>query len=51
MLIGLFVLVALASYYGWGLTSDAQAMALAQSVRTGGLHSRSHYGGGPGFGK
>jgi hypothetical protein len=51
LVIGLFLLVALASYYGWGVTSDAQAMAQAQSVRTGGIHSRHYYGGGPGFGK
>jgi hypothetical protein len=45
------VLVSMASYYGWGLTSDAAAMASARSVRGGSLHSRHYYGGGPGFGK
>lgn len=45
----LLILVFLASYFGWGLSSDAQARA--QSVRTGSLHTRHYYGGGPGFGK
>ncbi|MCS6859236.1 MAG: hypothetical protein NZT92_02810 [Abditibacteriales bacterium] len=47
----LLILVVLASYLGWGLSSDAQARAQAQSVRTGSLHTRYYYGGGPGFGK
>jgi hypothetical protein len=47
----LLVLVFLASYLGWGLPSDGQARAQAQSVRTGSLHTRHYYGGGPGFGK
>ena len=45
-----------ASYYGWGLRSDAQAVAEAQrrsgggggSVRTGSLHTRRYYSGGSG---
>jgi hypothetical protein len=45
------LLVALASHYGWGLPSDAKAMAQSRSVRTGSLHTRHYYGGGPGFGK
>jgi hypothetical protein len=45
------LLVGLASYFGWGLTSDAQAMAMARSVRGGSLHTRQYYGGGPGYGK
>lgn len=45
------ILVGAASYYGWGLTSDAEAMAKARSVRSGSLHSRQYYGGGPGYGK
>lgn len=47
----LFLLVAAASYYGWGLTSDAEAKARSRSVRAGSLHTRTYYGGGPGFGK
>lgn len=47
----LLVFVALASHFGWWLSSDAQARAQAQSVRTGSLHTRHYYGGGPGFGK
>jgi len=47
----LFMLVALASYLGWGLSSDAQALAQSRSVRTGSLHTRHYFGGGPGFGK
>jgi hypothetical protein len=50
LLIGL-LLVGMASYYGWGLTSDAKAKAQARSVRTGSLHTRHYYGGGPGYGK
>jgi len=49
--ITLFMLVALASYLGWGLSSDAQALAQSRSVRTGSLHTRHYFGGGPGFGK
>jgi hypothetical protein len=45
------LLVGLASYFGWGLTSDARAMAMARSVRGGSLHTRQYYGGGPGYGK
>jgi hypothetical protein len=45
------VLAVLASYQGWGVPSDAQALAQRQSVRGGSLHARSFYGGGPGFGK
>lgn len=51
VVIGIFVLVWCASYYGWGITSDAQALAQARSARGGSLHVRSYYGGGPGFGK
>ena len=51
LLLVALVLVSLASYHGWGLTSDAQAMAKAKSVRAGSLHSRQYYGGGPGYGK
>ncbi len=47
----LFGLTLGSGYYGWGLTSDAQAMARSRTVRAGGLHLRHHYGGGPGFGK
>lgn len=51
----LFGVVAAASHLGWGLSSDAQALAQARrssgSVRSGSLHMRHHYGGGPGFGK
>ncbi len=38
-----------AAYYGWGLDDDASVRA--NSVRQGSLRGRSHYGGGPGFGK
>ena len=41
----------LASFFGWGLASDAAARAQARSARGGSLHSRHFYGGGPGFGK
>ena len=51
MLVVALLIVGLASYFGWGLTSDAQALAKAKSVRAGSLHTRSHFGGGPGFGK
>lgn len=47
----LFVLTAIAAYAGWGLDSDASAEARSRSVRSGSLHGRSYYGGGPGFGK
>ena len=57
----LLCLTSAASYYGWGLSSDAQAIAEARrssggsggggSVRTGSLHRRRYSGGGPGFGK
>jgi hypothetical protein len=47
-----FAATAMASYAGWGLDSDASAEDRARrSVRGGSLHSRSYYGGGPGFGK
>jgi len=48
VLIVALVLVAMASFYGWGLRSDAQALGHTQSVRGGSLHTRSYYGGGPG---
>ncbi len=51
ILIIVFILIAIASYLGWGLSSDAQAMAQARSVRGGSLHTRHFFGGGPGFGK
>jgi hypothetical protein len=49
----LFVVTLLATYYGWGLTSDAEASAEGRrrSVRAGSLHRRGFYGGGPGVGK
>jgi hypothetical protein len=52
----LFCAVGMASYRGYGLTSDSQALAQARartggSVRGGSLHRRNYYGGGPGFGK
>ena len=51
--IALYFVAAAASYYGWGLSSDASALAQARgrSVRGGSLHHRSFFGGGPGFGK
>jgi capsule polysaccharide export protein KpsC/LpsZ len=55
VVVGLFGVAWQASYQGWGLTNDASALAQArqrtQSVRTGSVHRRSYYGGGPGFGK
>lgn len=51
LMVLLYIMVCLASYFGWGLQSDAQALAQARSVRTGSLHQRYYYGGGPGFGK
>lgn len=52
MAMALYFLTAAASYYGWGLSSDASALAAARrSVRGGSLHHRSFFGGGPGFGK
>jgi hypothetical protein len=52
----MFLLAVVASREGWGLTSDAQALAQARgnsggSVRSGSLHSRRYRGGGPGYGK
>ena len=38
-----------ASYYGWGLPSDASVRA--RNVRQGSVHGRTFVGGGPGFGK
>jgi hypothetical protein len=38
-----------ASYYGWGLASDASVKA--RNVRQGSIHGRRMMGGGPGFGK
>ena len=51
-----FLLVAMASNNGWGLTSDAEALAQARrngggSVRSGSVHGRRYYGGGPSQGK
>ena len=57
VVVALFGLAWQSSTQGWGLTSDAAALAQAQqrtgtgSVRTGSVHRRSYYGGGPGFGK
>jgi Na+-transporting NADH:ubiquinone oxidoreductase subunit NqrC len=54
LMVCLFCGVVIASRQGWGLSSDAQAMAQAKarSVRTGSTHYyRSYYGGGPGHGK
>jgi hypothetical protein len=39
----------MASYYGWGVPSEAAARA--RSVRQGSIHGRTFVGGGPGFGK
>lgn len=39
-----------ASYYGWGLTADPRLQARG-SLRSGSLHGRSYFGGGPGYGK
>jgi hypothetical protein len=46
----LFGGVLFASYYGWGVSSDASIRA-QQSVRGGSIHGRRFVGGGPGFGK
>ncbi|MCC6443822.1 MAG: hypothetical protein IT210_10255 [Armatimonadetes bacterium] len=51
ILVLLFISLLLAAYFGLGLPSDTQAMAQTRSVRTGSLHTRSYFGGGPGFGK
>lgn len=56
VVVAMFCTALMASYQGWGLTSDARAMAQAQarnrSVRTGSVHHfRTYSGGGPGFGK
>jgi hypothetical protein len=50
-MMALFLVAGLGSYLGWGLTSDVAATARARSVRTGSLHQRHFFGGGPGFGK
>jgi hypothetical protein len=49
----LFFMAVVASRQGWGLQEDAEALAKnrTQSVRGGSVHTRSYYGGGPGFGK
>ena len=47
VVVALYFLVLLAAYLGWGLASDERP----RSVRSGGLHQRHIYGGGPGFGK
>ncbi len=44
-----FPVAVAASFFGWGLESDATARA--RNVRQGSLRGRSFYGGGPGFGK
>ena len=52
LLLAAFGATAMASYRGWGLDSDASAEDRARrSVRTGSLHGRTFYGGGPGGGK
>lgn len=47
----LLLFVSVASYYGWGLTPEAQEKA--KSVRLGSWRTRLHFGGGTGswFGK
>jgi hypothetical protein len=49
MMVGLLGLSLAASYFGWGLSSDASARA--RSVREGSIHGRHYRGGGPGWGK
>ncbi len=49
MVLALLLVVA-ATYYGWGLSGDAQTQAV-RSIRSGGLHSRGYGGGGPRYGK
>jgi hypothetical protein len=39
-----------ASHYGWGLRRDPRLEA-QRSLRTGSVHGRHYYGGGPGYGK
>lgn len=41
-----------ASYHGWGLRSDADLLAKNQGrARSGSIHARRYYGGGPRYGK
>jgi len=49
VMVVLFLLAAGASYFGWGLASDASARA--RNVRQGSIHGRHYIGGGPGWGK
>ena len=49
LVFGLLAVTFFASYFGWGVPSDASARAA--SVRQGGIHGRRYIGGGPGFGK
>ena len=56
VVVAAFCLVVVAAVNGWGLTSDAEALAQARqdtrgSVRSNSLHGRRYYGGGPGRGK
>jgi hypothetical protein len=51
-LFGVLGLVWYASLHGWGLRSEADVLAQGQGrVRTGSLHARHFYGGGPRYGK
>jgi hypothetical protein len=55
-MVAFLVLTITATRNGWGLASDAEALARARgnsggSVRTGSLHGRNYYGGGPNRGK
>ena len=49
MALALLVVAGLASYYGWGLPTDASIRA--RNVREGSVRGRHIMGGGPGFGK
>jgi hypothetical protein len=46
LMVGLFLYVAYGAYVGFGLTSDAEAMARNRSVRGGSVHGRTYFGGG-----
>lgn len=50
--VGILALVWYASIHGWGLRSDADLIAQNRGqARTGSIHSRRYYGGGPRYGK
>lgn len=49
VMVVLMMLALSASFFGWGLPSDASIRA--KNVRQGSLRGRHFYGGGPGFGK